>query len=131
MNQYRKQRLIDIARSLQDLRTGNSLHFSFILRRNKLLITSVNSYEKLHPYHKFGKYLPVKASNPGSYIAGQHSETAALKAFINRFGHSDFTGLTLFNVRLSRNCEPMLSKPCRNCETLLNTFNFKSIEYTT
>lgn len=130
MNNHRKERLISIARSLQDLRTGPSLHFSFILKKNKLLITSVNSYEKLHPYHKFGIYVPVKASNPGSYIPGQHSETAALRAFINRFGHSDFTGLTLFNVRLSRNGEPMLSKPCKNCETLLNTFNFKSIEHT-
>jgi hypothetical protein len=130
MNTYRKERLIDIARSLQDLRTGRSLHFSFILKSNKLLITSVNSYDKLHPYHKFGKYNAIRASNPESYIAGQHSEVAAIRSFINRFRHSDFTGLTMFNVRLSRNGEPMLSMPCKNCETLLNTFNFKSIEHT-
>lgn len=130
MNNTRKERLLDIARSLQNCRTGRSLHFSFILKKNKLLITSINSYEKIHPYHKFGKYSPLRGSNPEKYIAGQHSEIGAIKTFINKFGNSDFSGLTLFNVRLSKSGEEMLSKPCGNCQRVLDSFNFKSILWT-
>lgn len=130
MNISRKDRLIEIAKSLQDERTGRSLHFTFILNKNKLLITSTNSYKKLHPYHKFGKYLPTKCLESTSYIASLHSETRALSMFMSKFGHSDFSGLTLYNVRLSVKGHTMLAAPCSNCEKLLNTFNFKSIEYT-
>jgi len=129
MNNKRKERLISIAQSLCDLRTGRNLHFSFILDKNRLLVSASNTYEKIHPYHKFGEYLPTKESNC-NYVPGIHSEIAAIRQFINRFGHSDFTGLTLFNVRISKTGQPMLSKPCANCQRVLNSFSFKNILWT-
>lgn len=130
MNTYRKERLINIARSLQPARTGRNLHVSFILKNNQLLITSTNSYTKQHPHYMFGPYVAIKISDSTKYVAGLHSEIGAIKGFINRFGHSDFTGLTLFNVRVSSKGETMLAKPCLNCQRVLNSFNFKNIEYT-
>ena len=129
MNQRRKDRLVEIARSLQNLRTGKSLHFSFILNKNQLLVTAANSYNKMHPYHIFGKYLPTKDNN-ANYIAALHSETNAIKEYINRFGTSDFSGMTLFNVRLGKDGHPMMAKPCDNCQRLVDSFNFKEIEWT-
>jgi tRNA(Arg) A34 adenosine deaminase TadA len=129
MNAYRRERLIEISRSLQHCREGRSLHFSYILKNNQLLVSSVNSYTKLHPYHKFGTYKPLKDGGT-KYVAGVHSETAAIREYINRFGNSDFSGLTLFNVRLSKSGEPMMAKPCGNCQNLLDSFNFKSIVWT-
>jgi hypothetical protein len=129
MNQRRKDRLVEITRSLQDLRTGKSLHFSFILNKNQLLVTAANSYNKMHPYHIFGRYLPTKENN-GNYIAALHSETNAIKEYINRFGTSDFSGMTLFNVRLGKDGFSMLAKPCENCQRLLKSFNFKEIDWT-
>ena len=129
MNNRRKERLLEVARNLQHCREGRSLHFSFILKNNRLLVTSVNSYKKLHPYHKFGTYVPLKDGS-ANYVAGVHSEISAIREYINRFGHSDFSGLTLFNVRLSKNGEEMLSKPCGNCQRVLDSFNFKAILWT-
>lgn len=129
MNSYRRERLIEIAKSLQHCREGRSLHFSFILKNNQLLVTSVNSYKKLHPYHRFGLYKPLK-NNCQNYIAGVHSEISAIREYINKFGNSDFSGLTIFNIRLSKNGEEMLSKPCGNCQRVLDSFNFKSILWT-
>lgn len=129
MNLYRRERLIEIAKSLQHCREGRSLHFSFILKNNRLLVTAANSYKKLHPYHRFGSYQPLK-DGAENYVAGVHSEIAAIREYINKFGNSDFSGLTLFNVRLSKSGESMLSKPCGNCQRILDTFNFKSILWT-
>jgi len=129
MTEKRKSRLIEIAKSLSYKREGRCLHFSFILKNNQLLVTSVNSYTKPHLENRFGPYHSFKGRND-NYIAGQHSETIAIRDYINKFGNNDFTGLTLFNVRLSKTGDAMLAKPCKNCERLLNSFNFKKIDWT-
>ena len=71
MNSYRRQRLIEISKSLQNLRTGRNLHFSYILNKNQLFITGVNSYDKLHPYHKFGHYTALKETWTKEYGKGR------------------------------------------------------------
>lgn len=129
MNNKRKERLIDIARSLSYKREGRSLHFSFILNKNQLLVTAVNSYKKIHPFHKFGEYFPTRVSSE-KYVAGIHSECNAIREYINRFGNSDFSGLTMFNVRIGVDGVAMMAKPCLNCQRLLNSFNFKNILWT-
>ena len=130
MNKYRQERLITIARSLSHLRTGKSLHFSFILNKNQLLVTSVNSYKKSHLEKSFGRYFPTKATEGSNYFPALHSEIAAIREYINRFGNSDFTGLTLFNVRVGVDGSTMLAKPCDNCQRVLNSFSFKEINWT-
>lgn len=129
MTEKRKNRLISIAHSLSDLRTGKNLHFSFILDKNKLLVSASNSYDKNHPKHLFGEYKAYKTNN-GKYVPGVHSEIAAIKQFMSRFGHSDFSGLTLFNVRISKAGNILLAKPCNNCDTVIRSFNFKKVLWT-
>ena len=129
MNAYRQQRLIAIANSLTHLRTGKSLHFSFILKNNQLLVTSANSYKKSHLEKSFGKYFPTKLTEGSNYFPALHSEIAAIREYINRFGNSDFTGLTLFNVRVGVDGSTMLAKPCDNCQRVLDSFSFKEINW--
>lgn len=128
MSPKRKNRLIEIARGLSHLKTGKNLHFSFILNKNSLLVTAVNSYKKEHPRHRFGTY---KATKGGfEYKPGIHSEISAISQFVAKFGHSDFSSMTLFNVRLDKAGNPSISVPCNNCQRVLNSFNFKKIMWT-
>lgn len=60
MNNYRKNRCIEIARSMQDLRTGRNLHFSFLLKNNSLICLATNDYRHRNLEHHFGKYVPTK-----------------------------------------------------------------------
>lgn len=129
MNDKRKQRCIKIARNLGDKKPGKSLHFSFILDKNKILIIAANDLTRRHPEHLFGKYLPTKG-NETQYIPGVHSEIGALKNFLNKFGNLNTSGLTLFNIRLNSKGELLLAKPCQNCQKVLETLNFKNIIWT-
>lgn len=132
MNEYRKQRLVEIARSLQDLRTGRAFHISFILKNNQILAFGVNDYNRVHPAHLFGKYVATKQNTPNSkYIAGYHSETAAIKQYIHKYGTIDCSGLTLFNIRLGFKGQTMMAKCCDNCEkNIVKPANFKHVIWT-
>lgn len=130
MTSYRKNRLINIARTLQSKQNGRTFHVSFILKNNKILSIGVNNYKKRHLENRFGKYHPTK-DDGSRYIPGIHSEVASIRTFINIFGHDDFSGLTLFNVRLSCAGEAMIAKPCHNCGNLLSSWSFKDILWTT
>ena len=100
MNNYRRNRCIEIARSMQDLRTGRNLHFSFLLKNNSLICLATNDYRHRNLEHHFGKYVPTKVGGQ-NYVAVRHSECQLLKTYLNRFGNLDMSGFTLFNVRLS------------------------------
>lgn len=125
MNQYRRQRCIEIAQKLQNLRTGRALHFSFILDKNRLLVTAANSYKKSHPAKQFGEYVSTRPNT--NYNPGLHSEIAAIKSFLSKYGDLNFSGLTLFNIRLGIYGDILCAKPCQNCQKVLDSLNFKSI----
>lgn len=132
MNSATKERLIRIARSMKDShQTGRTFHMSFITHRRKLLVWATNDYRHRHLSHVFGQYVSTKYSN-GLYIASRHSESAVIKKFVNKFGHSDFSGLTLFNVRIGNDGNPMLAAPCQNCDRIfIQPNNFKDVIWTT
>ena len=84
-----------------------------------------NNYNRPHLERLFGKYKSINENV--KYSAGLHSEVAALQQFLKKFNTLDVSGLTLFNVRLSKEGEPMPSAPCNNCSKLIETLNFKNI----
>lgn len=131
MNPRVQQRCIQVAREMMPLcRTGRAFHMTFILNKRKLLTWATNNYKDAHLAHRFGAYVPLRSFN-GGYIAGRHSEGECIKKFINKFGHSDFSGLSLFNVRIGFNGEPMLAKPCTNCQRIfIDPQNFKEVIWT-
>lgn len=128
VNAYRKERLVEVARSLKDVRTGRCLHFSFILKNNKTLFFAANDYNRRHPEKLFGPYKALKEG--AEYIAGTHSEISCLKGYLKKFGNLDMSGLTLFNVRLGRKGEVMAAAPCKNCSRVIEPLGFKIVEFT-
>lgn len=131
MNSHAREKCIQLAQELMPShRTGRSFHMSFILHRRKLLVWSTNDYRHQHLFHRYGNYLKTK-SDTRNYITSRHSEMLAIKKFINKFGHSDFSGLTLFNVRIGFDGNPMLAAPCQNCDRLfIRPNNFKEVLWT-
>ncbi len=132
MNSSTKERCIAIARQLMPLyKSGRSFHVSFLLNKRKILFWATNDYTKNHQYHIFGKYLPTKSNtDEGNYIPVIHSEIAVIKRYIQQRRNSDFSGLTLFNVRIGCDGQPMIAKPCKNCERIVYTTNLKEIVWT-
>ncbi len=110
-------RLIEIARALKP---GNhptrTFHTTFILKGSKVLSIGMNS-AKTHPRTLKYNY----HCQPNT-----HSELSALL----KLGREDCSDLTFVNVRLTKDNEIGISKPCRGCMDMLNQVGFKSIIYT-
>lgn len=116
------ERLEDIARSLKPVhQSGRNFHATFVYRKNKLICVAHNDYTKIHPYHKFGRY---KSKYIGAeYCPGIHSECSALI----KMGLEDCSDLTFINVRIDNRNKAAVSKPCINCQGILNQVGFKKI----
>lgn len=99
--------------------TGRSFHVTFVFKKNKMITIAHNNYNKEHPYYKFGKYRPIK-SRWADYQAGIHSEIAALI----KLGTEDCSGYTFVNVRIDNNGNPANSKPCKNCQKVLDQIGY-------
>jgi|LakMenE18May11ns_1017448.scaffolds.fasta_scaffold9956071_2 hypothetical protein len=109
------KRLEEITRALKPTKqTGKCFHTTFAFKGNKMLAIGYNNYNKLHPHHKFGVYEPTKDLN-SNYTAGIHSEISCLI----KLGVEDCSDITFVNVRIDNNDKPAISKPCANCECIL------------
>ena len=124
MKQFEKS--ITIARALQGQRqTGRSFHTTFVYEKSKLIIIGINNYDKHRPWHKFGKYKPLKPEIKGQYIPCLHSEIDAL----SKLDTSDYSKLTFINIRINNNGVLANAKPCGNCERVISDINYKQFLY--
>lgn len=101
-------------------------HFSFIVKKNKILSIGINNPKKTHPrnlkYNYTGRY-----NNNISEVVGVHSELSAMV----KYGFEDCTNCVLINTRVNAAGKIANSKPCKGCQSLISQFNFKRIYYTT
>lgn len=126
MNKKIVNRYIEVARALKPKsQSGKSFHITCIFDKSKILSLGINDYKKEHRRHLFGSYKPTKGS--GSYIPGIHSEMSALL----KLGEEDCSKFTFLNIRIDNNFRPAMSKPCLNCQKILNQIGYKKIFYTT
>lgn len=118
-------RLVNITSALKAKRSGRCLHTTFILDKSRIISIGVNNYNKIHPYHKFGKYYPYKDSggNNKYYTPGLHSEVSALI----KLGEENCSRYTFVNVRIDKRGNLAIAKPCKNCCRVLNQVGFKRI----
>jgi len=115
-------RLESITRSLKPIhQNGRNFHATFVYRKNKLVCIAHNDYSKLHPYHKFGHY--KSKYDDAEYAPGIHSECSALI----KMGIEDCSDLTFINIRIDNRDNAAVSKPCVNCQGILNQVGFKKI----
>jgi hypothetical protein len=119
------KRLEEITRALKPTKqTGKCFHTTFAFKGNKMLAIGYNNYNKLHPHHKFGVYEPTKDLN-SNYTAGIHSEISCLI----KLGVEDCSDITFVNVRIDNNDKPAVSKPCANCECILEQVGNRKVWY--
>lgn len=117
---------IEITKCLRkDKQTGRSFHSTFIFDKGKLLSIGFNNLKKLHRRHKFGIYRGCK-TNPEKYIASIHSEIDALI----KLGKTDCSRFIFINIRIDKNDEVNIAKPCENCMRVLQGIGFKKIYFT-
>jgi hypothetical protein len=117
------KRLEEITKALKPTKqTGKCFHTTFAFKGNKMLAIGYNNYNKLHPHHKFGVYEPTK-DNTANYIAGIHSEISCLI----KLGIEECDDVIFANVRIDNNDAPAISKPCANCQGILNQIGYKKL----
>jgi hypothetical protein len=117
-------RLESITRALKPIhQNGRNFHATFVYNKNKLICIAHNDYAKIHPYHKFGKY--QSKYDDVTYNPGIHSECSALI----KMGMEDCSDLTFINIRIDNRDLAAISKPCINCQHILDQVGYKKLWY--
>jgi hypothetical protein len=118
-------RAVEMAKALMPNNIdGKSYHCSFAVRKSRIVCVGQNSYTKLHPYHKWGKYKNHK-NLPGEYRPNLHSECS----LAIRLGEEDLSDYTILNIRINRRGQPVMSDFCPNCFRLLRDLNARKLFY--
>ena len=112
------QKYLDLSFILRDKPNASNLHFSYIIKKNRILSIGWNNSKKTHSL----------AAKHGYYENHIHSELAAVVKFPHRY--YDLAQCTLINIRIQKDGNPMMSRPCKNCLKLLTAFQFKKVWYT-
>lgn len=118
MNRKLRNRIIEIAESLYNPEFAQR-HYTFLVRRNKILSIGLNDKKRTHP----------AAVGEGWRFPNLHSEKRCILNFPLPIG--EIRGCKLVNLRLNRRRQLMLSKPCGGCITLLKLVGPKSVLYST
>lgn len=113
------RRLITISRGLIDRGRGEQWHFSFIVKRNKVISIGWNNKRKTHAANRRFNY---RFDYP-------HSELVAINGF--PYSKDELPYFTLINVRIGRVGDILISRPCPHCYNLLKLLGISSVYYTT
>lgn len=118
MNNYIKDKIIEISTSLFYKVNGRQKHFAFIVRRNKIMSIGYNDTHKTHPLcFRYGYIRP--------YI---HAEISALLD-LQKSNYDEYHKSIFITLRLGKNYCLRYAKPCKYCSTVLQLFPFKSVYY--
>lgn len=110
-------RLIARCKALKHKSQGNHRHFSFLLRKNKIMSFGMNHITKTHP-------LVVKYEYPYPFI---HSELSSIVRFPGP--SHELRNCTLVNIRLGKRNDILLSRPCRCCQKIIVAFSINKVVY--
>ena len=114
-----QSKVIDRSRKLLSQLNCNTRHFSFIIKRNKIISEGFNS-NKTHTF----------ATRFNHKFQAIHSELSAIKNF--PYPLSKLKYYKIVNVRLTKKGKGVfLSRPCASCYNLLKFFDIKEIWYST
>lgn len=100
----------------------NSQHAAAVVIGKRMVGFGTNSY-KSHPFAN--KY---SAREGAVYL---HAETSAIKDALRTVSVEELSRATLYVVRVKKNGEIAMSKPCKGCERCIDDFGIKSVVYTT
>ena len=113
INEKIVNKCLKIAKAVKFIKRSQ-IHYSFLVKKNKILSIGINNLRKTHPIAKFFNYR----------FYNIHSE---LMAILN-YRKQDFSNLTMINIRLNKN-KLMFAKPCRICQKLLKHYGVSTVIY--
>jgi hypothetical protein len=122
-------RIESLSKDMVDFNSNKRCHhFSFILKRKKILAIGTNR-KKTHPYNL---KIPKISKETGEDVSAQKYVCSELDAIrkLKRKTNIDTKKCILINIRYDRNGNLAYSKPCMSCECLLEKNNFKKIVWT-
>ena len=104
-------------KNLQRDRTSDFRHYSFIIQKNKVVEWGTN-VSKVPPMIQFGY----------PKTAGWHSEA---NAYRKAKGILDSSSFEVINIRLNRQGDLRLSKPCKCCHSFLTELGCSAVWFST
>ena len=119
LTQKLQNKLINLARTNIFLPDSNKLHFTFIMERNKVISFGWNRSWRTHTIAKRYNYRHEC----------QHSELVAILNF--RPPIRELPYHYMVNIRLHKNGNIAMSKPCASCQAMLSDFGISDIFYST
>ena len=118
------ERYVEITKALMaEHFTARTFHTTFILRKNRLQKIGINN-GKTHPENLKYKYFSKDGTDIRSFV-GVHSELSA----ILKYGEEDCSDCVFVNIRIDKNGNLTISKPCAGCQDLLNQVGYKKVYY--
>lgn len=118
------EKYIELTKALMsDNFTAKTFHTTFILKKNRIQKIGINT-DKTHPANLRYSYVGKDGTDIRTFV-GVHSELSA----ILKYGKEDCSDCTFINVRIDRNGETAISKPCIGCQDLLKQVGFKRLWY--
>lgn len=114
-----KNKVIEWAIAHKNVVDHNFKHFTFIIRRNKIICFGFNQPYKSHPI----------ACKHGHRFNSIHAELHAICNF--PYPVRELRKYTMVNVRISKDERLRISKPCRYCIPLIAGVSPRRIYYST
>jgi hypothetical protein len=99
-------------------------HFTIAFDVNKpILICQNNPIKVNHKAYRIGQQFNIKTYQDFPYV---HSESYLVSKLLDRYNSID-TNLSIVNVRINRQGLILLSKPCDNCQKILDAVGLKKV----
>lgn len=103
-------------------------HFTIAFDGNKPILICQNNPIKInHKAYKIGQQFNIQTYQDFPYV---HSESYLISKLLDRYNTID-TNLSIVNVRINRQGRILLSKPCENCQKILDAVGLNKIYWTT
>jgi hypothetical protein len=99
-------------------------HFTIAFDVNKPILICQNNPIKINSKaYKIGKQFNIQTYRDFPYV---HSESYLISKLLDRYNTID-TNLSIVNVRINRQGIILLSKPCENCQKILDAVGLKKV----
>lgn len=113
-----EQKIIRQSYDLINLPQSRHKHFSFLVKRNKILNVAWNHSRKTHPHSKQWDYT----------FQTIHSELALVIS--SSMYKNEFKRLKMYNVRITSGGKIAMAAPCVTCQVMLEYFGFNELYFT-
>ncbi len=110
----------------KDSFSGKNFHLSFLIYKNRIISIGQNS-KKTHPINLRNKKISREGIDISTFkgVCSEWSAISKLKNLTNIPAHK----CSLINIRINKNNEIRMSRPCCSCIKLLSFFDISRVYY--